>query len=146
MLDPHLVHVTIRWIHVLAMAAALGGALTVLVVAARAKTGPFALDVAIGYEWVFWASAGVLAMTGIGNLAVRGEALPIPGTDWGTTLLVKLAAVIALVVVSLPRSLAVARMRTASAMAAAGGLRALYGGTTVAFAVILGLAIWLAHG
>jgi hypothetical protein len=133
------------------MATAFGGAVTVLSLAAR--PGPDSasalVGVAIRYEWLFWAAAGVLAMTGIGNLAAFGAGLPGPSTPWGTTLLLKLGSVLALVILSLPRTLAVARLSgSAGGMASAVVLRLrnVYGVTTGAFAVILGLAIWLAHG
>ena len=57
-------------------------------------------------------------------------------------------SVLALVVLSLPRTLAVARM-SASTGATTGfvmTIRNLYGATADAFAVILALAVWLAHG
>jgi putative copper export protein len=98
---------------------------------------------------LFWAAAGVLAMTGIGNLAAFGASLLGPATNWGTTLLLKLGSVVLLVVLSLPRTLAVARLSASPGAMAAGlvrTLRNLYGATAGAFAVILALAIWLAHG
>jgi putative copper export protein len=150
-LDPHVLHVAIRWVHVAAMATAFGGAVTVLALATRpgAETASAVVGVAIRYEWLFWAAAGMLAMTGIGNLAAFGADLPAPSTPWGTTLLLKLGSVLVLVILSLPRTLAVARLsRSAGAVASsvAVGLRNLYGATAAAFAAILGLAIWLAHG
>src|SRR5882672_616080 len=94
------------------MATAFGGAITVLALSAR--PGPDSanavLNVAIRYEWMFWAAAGVLAMTGIGNLAAFGAALLGPATTWGATLVLKLGSVLTLVVLSLPRTLAVVRM------------------------------------
>jgi putative copper export protein len=106
------------------------------------------LGVAVRYEWLFWAAAGVLAMTGIGNLASFGAALLGPATNWGTTLLLKLGSVLALVVLSLPRTLAVARISASSDATTASvvTVRNLYGATAGAFAVILALAVWLAHG
>ena len=149
-LDPNALHVAIRWLHVAAMATAFGGAITVLSLSARpgldAASGVIA--VATRYEWLFWGAAGVLAMTGIGNLAAFGAALLGPRTDWGETLTWKLTLVLLLVVLSLPRTLAVARM-SASGGGAPGAViavRNLYGATTATFAVILGLAVWLAHG
>ena len=93
-LDPHAVHVAIRWLHVAAMATAFGGAITVLALSTRpgVDSATAVVSVAIRYEWLFWAAAGVLAMTGIGNLAAFGAALLGPATDWGTTLLVKLGS------------------------------------------------------
>ena len=49
-------------------------------------------------------------MTGIGNLAAFGAALLGPSTEWGATLALKLGLVLLLVVLSLPRTLAVARI------------------------------------
>jgi putative copper export protein len=149
-LDPNILHVAIRWLHVAAMATAFGGAITVLALSTRpgADSTSAVLSVAIRYEWLFWAAAGVLAMTGIGNLAAFGLALLGPTTDWGATLLLKLGSVLTLVVLSLPRTLAVARINStgANASGSIATLRNLYGATTVAFAAILALAVWLAHG
>ncbi|HEV8535076.1 MAG TPA: CopD family protein [Candidatus Limnocylindria bacterium] len=149
-LDPHVLHLAIRWIHVAAMATAFGGA--VMVLALSINTTPREgdaglLDAATRYEWVFWAAAGVLAMTGIGNLATFGQGLPVPGTDWAAAFMAKLTAVIALVVFSIPRTLAVAGIRAGvAAPRQRERIRSLYGATAAAFAVILGLAVWLAHG
>jgi putative copper export protein len=150
-LDPHVLHVAIRWLHVAAMATAFGGAVAVLALSTRpsADSARALLDVAMRYEWLFWAAAGILAMTGIGNLAAFGAALLGPATNWGTTLGLKLGSVLALVVLSLPRTLAVARMSASTGAVTPGlviTLRNLYGATTSGFAVILALAVWLAHG
>ena len=149
-LDPHLLHVAIRWVHVAAMATAFGGAVSVLALATRpgSLAAGAVIGVALRYEWIFWAAAGVLAMTGIGNLAAFGADLSGPSTPWGATLVLKLGSVLALVILSLPRTLAVARMSEAAGTTASAvvRLRNLYGATTAAFAVILGLAVWLAHG
>jgi hypothetical protein len=149
-LDPHVLHVAIRWVHVAAMATAFGGAVTVLALSTRpgVDSARAVMGVAVRYEWMFWAAAGVLAMTGIGNLAAFGAALLGPATDWGTTLVLKLGAVLALVILSLPRTFAVARMSASTGATPANtiALRNLYGATTTAFATILALAVWLAHG
>ena len=150
-LDPNVVHVAIRWLHVAAMATAFGGAISVLALATRpgADSASAVVNVAIRYEWMFWAAAGVLAMTGIGNLAAFGAALLGPATDWGATLLLKLGSVLALVVLSLPRTLAVARISASTGGNPPGSvttLRNLYGATTGAFALILAFAVWLEHG
>ena len=150
-LDPNVLHVAIRWLHVAAMATAFGGAVSVLALSTRPSvdSASAVVAVAVRYEWIFWAAAGVLAMTGIGNLAAFGAALLGPATNWGATLLLKLGSVLVLVVLSLPRTLAVARMNSSIGGDVSGSvttLRNLYGATTGAFAVILALAIWLAHG
>jgi len=149
-LDPNVLHVAIRWLHVAAMATAFGGAITVLALSTRpsADSANAVLSVAIRYEWMFWAAAGVLAMTGIGNLAAFGAALLGPATNWGATHVLKLGSVLTLVVLSLPRTLAVARMSSSGGIARVSvtTVRNLYGATTAAFAAILALAVWLAHG
>lgn len=151
-LDPRVLHVAIRWVHVAAMAAAFGGAITVFALSTRpgGASASAVMAVAIRYEWLFWAAAGVLAMTGIGNLAAFGAALLGPSTDWGATLTLKLGSVLALILLSLPRTLALARMTAAAAPTVPPGaiarVRNLYGVTTGAFAVILALAVWLANG
>jgi hypothetical protein len=149
-LDPNALHVAIRWLHVAAMATAFGGSITVLALSTRpgVDTAIAVVAVAVRYEWLFWAAAGVLAMTGIGNLAAFGAALRGPPTDWGQTLMFKLGLVLVLVVVSLPRTLAVARMSASVPIGsdAVVAVRNLYGATTATFAVILALAVWLAHG
>jgi len=149
-LDPNVLHVAIRWLHVAAMATAFGGAITVLALSTRpgADSANAVVAVAVRYEWLFWAAAGVLAMTGIGNLAAFGAALLRPATDWGQTLTLKLGLVLLLVVISLPRTLAVARMGASAPIAPAVviAVRNLYGATTATFAVIVALAVWLAHG
>ena len=149
-LDPNVLHVAIRWLHVAAMATAFGGAITVLALSTRpgADSANAVVAVAVRYEWLFWAAAGVLAMTGIGNLAAFGAALLGPRTDWGETFMLKLGLVFVLIVLSLPRTLAVARMGASEPIAprVTIAVRNLYGATTATFAVILALAIWLAHG
>lgn len=130
------------------MATAFGGAVSVLALSARPGLGTESavVGVAVRYEWMFWAAAGVLAMTGMGNLAAFGPGLLGPSTGWGTTLVLKVGAVLTLVVLSLPRTLAVARMSAGHGPTRLATLRNLYGATAAAFATILGLAIWLAHG
>lgn len=154
-MDPHVLHIAVRWLHVVAMAVAFGGAVLVFVLAARARQAgvPAAalLQIAAGYEWAFWLAAGTLAMTGIGNLGAFGAGLPSPETGWGTTLVVKLGVVALLVTLSLPRTLAVARLAVARLAVAAPSrvayvLRTLYGATSATFAVIVAIAVWLAHG
>lgn len=129
----------LRAVHVAAMAAALGGALLVTWLAWRLPRERV-VDVAVRYEQVFWLAAGVLVMTGVGNLGAFGVALPPPASMWGRTFIAKLALVAILVIASLPRSLAVLRPGSTAPV------RALYAATTTLLAVIAGLAIGLAHG
>jgi hypothetical protein len=132
----------IRWLHVAAMALAFGGAFMVAWLSWR--TNDDVIETAVRYEQIFWAAAGVLVMTGIGNLGAFGVSLLEPSTSWGTTLIAKLWLVAALIVVSLPRSLAVILL-SSQAGAGPGHLRTVYTVTTSIFAVIVALAIVLAN-
>jgi hypothetical protein len=145
-LDPGALHLAVRWLHVCAMAVAFGGAVLVLVTTWN-RLAPVVVAVALGYEWAFWGALGVLAMTGIGNLGAFGVTLPEPATPWGQTLVVKLATVMALAIVSVPRTLAVIALsdRGETAVAPVSRLRALYAISVVAFAIIVALAEMLAH-
>jgi putative copper export protein len=151
-LDPHTLHLAIRWLHVAAMATAFGGALTVFALSARTRNAALdaaLVEVALRYEFMFWLAAGVLAMTGIGNLAAYGSGLPLSRTDWGMTFVLKVGFVLGLIVLSLPRTLAIARLRYRRSPVTAAlqrRFRTMYGETGAAFAVALGLAVWLAHG
>ena len=124
------------------MAVAFGGAFLVAWLAWRTRDN--VIETAVRYEQVFWAAAGVLVMTGIGNLGAFGVSLLEPSTGWGTTLIVKLWLVAALIVVSLPRSLAV--VLASQARTRPVDLRPVYTVTTSIFAVIVALAIVLANG
>jgi hypothetical protein len=137
----------VRWAHVAGMAAILGGALLVwwLGVARKGANAGMVVDVAERYEWIFWAAIGLQVMTGVGNLGAFGQALPPSASGWGTKLVVKLVAVLALAVLSVPRTLAVVAMAGVK-QPRSGLVSALYGGTTAMVVGIAGLAIWLAHG
>ena len=129
------------------MAAILGGALLVWWLGVRRKgaNAGVVLDVAERYEWIFWAAIGLQAMTGVGNLGAFGDALPASASGWGTKLIVKLVAVLALAVLSGPRTLAVVAM-AGTQRPQPDLLSALYGGTAIFVVGIAGLAVWLAHG
>jgi putative copper export protein len=131
----------IRWLHVAAMAVAFGGAFLVAWLSWRTKDD--VIETAVRYEQVFWAAAGVLVMTGIGNLGAFGASLLEPSTSWGTTLIAKLWLVAVLIVVSLPRSIAVVIASQAGTRAV--DLRPVYTVTTSIFAAIVALAIVLAN-
>jgi hypothetical protein len=133
----------IRWLHVAAMSVAFGGAFLVAWLSWRTRDG--VIETALRYEQAFWAAAGVLVMTGIGNLGAFGVSLLEPGTAWGTTLIAKLWLVAALIIVSLPRSLAVALLASQAERRSV-DLRPVYTVTTAMFAAIVALAIVLANG
>ncbi|MGH2369859.1 MAG: hypothetical protein ACRDI2_16890, partial [Chloroflexota bacterium] len=91
--DPSLLKYLVRLVHTGAAAFMVGGAVLVwaqLAVGsggAEAEPGAWPAALARRYEWGFWPAVGLLAMTGIGNLAVFGAALPGGQTDWGGRLL-----------------------------------------------------------
>lgn len=123
------------------MAVAFGGAFLVAWLSWRTRDD--VTETALRYEQVFWAAAGVLVMTGIGNLGAFGVSLLEPSTSWGTTFIAKLWLVAALIMVSLPRSLAV--VLASQARTRPVDLRPVYTVTTSIFAAIVALAIVLAN-
>ena len=140
-LDHHTLAVAVRWLHIAAMALALGGALLVAWLAFR-EPAERVVAVALRYEQAFWLAAGVLVMTGVGNLGAFGTGLPQPGTGWGMTFTAKLLLVAVIVVASLPRTLVVAL----PGVPPTGVMRGLYAGTALGLAMTAGLAVTLAHG
>lgn len=144
----------VRWLHVAAMALALGGALLVWGAALRpTEPGPAAhgrllLALAPGYEALFWLAVGLLVMTGVGNLGAFGVGLPVPASAWGQRLGLKLLAVLALLLFSLVRTVLVVRLAAGGEADLARAARlapALYGGTAVGLGAITLLAVFLAH-
>ena len=129
------------------MAAILGGALLVWWLGLRRNRASPGVVVAVAerYEWIFWFAIGLQVMTGVGNLGAFGDALPPSASGWGTRLIVKLAAVLVLAIVSVPRTLAVVAM-AGDQTPRLSLLSAFYGGTTAFVTGIAGLAVWLAHG
>jgi putative copper export protein len=131
------------------MALALGGAtLTWWLFRRPSVEKPISLDVAAAYERGFWAATGVLVMTGVGNLGSFAPAVPTVDTYWGTVFAVKLLAVIAILALSLVRTLAVHRCRRAETTSAdaIAVLRIGYGATALAFVAVVALGEVLAHG
>lgn len=140
-LDHQAMAIAVRWLHVAAMAMALGGALLVAWLAFR-EPADRVVTVAVRYEQVFWLAAGVLVMTGVGNLGAFGSGLPLPATSWGATFTTKLILVAVIIVGSLPRTLVVALPGTPGIQA----LRTVYSGTAFGLVGVAGLAVMLAHG
>lgn len=150
-MDAHAFSVLIRWFHVAAMAVAFGGAglMSLLTFARPGIRAAELVRIATVYERAFWAAAGVLVMTGVGNLGVFGAQLPSRDSAWGITLLAKLALVVALMLVSLPRTLVVAQLGALEddTPARIGPLLArLYLLTLGALVVVSALAVRLSHG
>jgi putative copper export protein len=142
----------VRYVHVASAALLVGGAGTIC--GLSASTAAIADSTAVRvaallYEQVFWLVIGVSVATGISNLGLKGEGLLGPDTAWGTALLLKLAAVLFLLILSLVRSDFIIR---GSAAATAGARReriviaALYGLTLLLLLGILWDGLGLAHG
>lgn len=143
----------IRWAHVLGMAAILGGALLVWALTARSSPEDpddrSRLQVARRYEWIFWSAIGVQVMTGVGNLGAFGQGLPASTTAWGIRFTVKLVFVLVLALLSVPRTLTIARAAaspSSRSLVAPGVVPVLYASTVLLVMIIIALAVWLAHG
>lgn len=151
LLPPQPTHLAVRWIHVLAMATLFGGAVLCWGLLRRddvRRRSPW-LRVAATYEWLFWAGAGLVVLTGIGNLGALAPALPAPGTAWGAAFSVKLAGVLALLLGSLVRTVGVVwllRTPTRPPMAALYRLATGYGATAFLLVGVVAAAEVLAHG
>lgn len=143
-----LLTVVVRWLHVLAMALVLGGAVAVWVTLRvdPPRSGPDSLAIAAAYERLFWLAAGILVATGVGNLGAMAPAVPTVG-PWAATFAVKLLAVLALLVLSVGRTLGLQRAVTGPRQAATiRPLRYGYAATALLLVGILALAEVLAHG
>lgn len=144
-----------RWIHVASMALLLGGAslLWGLAVKANPSSQPianqFLLFAAERYELLFWTAIGLIVISGIGNLGALGLNLPNANTLWGGRLALKLVVVLLFILLSLLRTLLIARLdagtQSAFKFSAVTVLRNLYAGTVFYVIGILFLAILLAH-
>ncbi|MEP7200882.1 MAG: hypothetical protein ABI874_13750 [Chloroflexota bacterium] len=152
--DHQFVFFLIRWAHVTSMALMLGGALLLwgLSVKARglavADQNRMLLFVAERNELFFWIALGVIVMTGVGNLGAFGNALPTNQTAWGQKFAIKLGFVLVFILLSLVRTLLVARLGTADGEmgSLAGIFQSMYVGTSFFAITILFLAMALAHG
>lgn len=136
-------HLTVRLVHVLGMAVLLGGSAFTWYALHTDARRP--LSVATHYEWLFWATMGLLVATGVGNLGTLGP--PGPSTRWGTVMTVKLVVVVGFAFGSVARSLAVRRLRDRSAdVGETRTLGRLYAATAWTLVLVVALAEVLAHG
>jgi hypothetical protein len=141
----------IRWLHVTSAAFLFGGALLLfilfLVSKRRAADRRTLLDLMQAYEWASWGAIGLIVVTGAGNLAHLGAALPDPASEWGREFTLKLALVGVFLAFSAVRSLSVAllELRPESPRGVPSGLQGMYAATAVFVAAILGAAVALAH-
>jgi len=144
----HTTHLVVRLVHVLAMAVALGGSALLWPALARGPprlaTEGVRTAAAVSYERLFWAAAGVLVTTGVGNLGAFGGALP--RGDWGAVFALKLLGVVVGLPASAVRTLLVARYREAEGPLLARPLAVAYAATTVWLGGLVVLAEVLAHG
>jgi hypothetical protein len=142
------IHLFVRWLHVVAMAVALGGgALAWRVSRAGASSHPAdaetTLAVATAYEVAFWGALGVLVMTGVGNLGALAPA--IPRGQWGAAFVAKLGVLLVVLVGSAARTAAVLAARDAATPATT-TLERSYALTTLALGGVVALAAVMAHG
>ena len=145
----------VRWLHLLGMAVALGGAALTWGLFRQLAGGngsvverEAALGVASAYEWLFWGAAGLLVMTGVGNLGSLAPYVPQTDTRWGAIFAGKLLVLGALLLGSLVRTIALRRCRRAAKVPASAGrtLRIGYATTTLTLVGIVALGEVLAHG
>lgn len=151
------VHVAIRWLHVLSMAVVLGGAILTWaslwqIGRTQSTTGQrseqIVLTLAAGYEWLFWAAVGVVVMTGVGNLGALAPSVPPSDSTWGLTLTIKLVGVLGLLLGSVARTFLVGQYRSTSGISSGQAhlLCRSYAVTAVYLMVVVALAEVLAHG
>lgn len=144
----------VRWLHVSSVAFVFGGALLIFVFLTLisgnrdASARRVLFDLMRAFEWGSWASLGLVIATGVGNLAHFGEGLPEPRSEWRREMTLKLALVLAFLVLSAVRTLTVttaASQPAAPAPKAQRSLATLYGMTAAGAGAIVGVAVGLAH-
>jgi uncharacterized membrane protein len=155
-LDHHALTILIRWIHLAAVAVVFGGAASLCALLSRVQIPELReqwqvlSSASARYEWLFWLAAGVLVMTGVGNLGAFGVALPGIETAWGSKLMTKLIVVLAFLLLSSLRTILVLRLATRAdqTMSARECIlyQASYAGTVGLTAIIVLIAVGLAHG
>jgi hypothetical protein len=143
----------VRYVHVAAVALLAGGGTMLAAWCLMPRDGAgadAALVAAPIYEWTFWLLVGLVAVTGVSNLGLKGEGLMSPATSWGRALTTKLAAVLTLLAVSLLRSDFVIRWCAGPRLALSNRARTIAGALYAATVAIVLAAMWiglgLAHG
>lgn len=143
--DAYALALAVRTLHVVAGTILLGGPALVLAVAlnrhADARTR---LAAASAHEWLAWPALALIVLSGVGNLGALAPGVPPMESAWGGAFLVKLALVLALLVVSAARTLAVARAR-AGAPVTPRFMASAYALTVALSTGILVAAVRLAH-
>lgn len=144
----------IRYLHVTSASLLFGGAVLLFLLCytnrrRRPESRQVLLELMSLYEWAFWAAAGLLVMTGVGNLGSYGANLPEPDTSWGDKFIVKLLLVVAILLLSAFRTMSVAIVRLSEGAATVRNgmntLGALYAMTAVLAMGAIGLAVMLSH-
>lgn len=146
-----LIHLLVRWLHVLGVTLLLGGAVAawgiLRLLPHDRRANDISVTLAVGYEWLFWTAFGVLVVTGVGNLGALAPSVPSLDSPWGTAFALKLLAVAGLLLGSLVRTLVVTDRRTRDADATVRPLlRRSYGATALYLVGLLFVAEVLAHG
>jgi hypothetical protein len=152
MIDPFFqVWFAVRYLHLAAAALLAGGALIIAAgcfTPAGGETDPW--RPASLYEWIFWLLIGLVAVTGVSNLGLKGDGLLGPSTSWGRALTAKLGAVIGLLALSFLRTDFVIRCGGAAPGVVPVRARAVAGCLYAATVAVLLGAMWiglgLAHG
>jgi uncharacterized membrane protein len=145
----------VRWLHVTSVAFVFGGALLIFILLHFASGNRDASarrvvhDLMRAFEWGSWASLGVVIATGVGNLAHFGEGLPEPRSEWGREFTLKLVLVLAFLMFSAVRTIAVATVASqpdeTPSPRVQSRLGTLYGVTAALVASIVAVAVALAH-
>jgi putative copper export protein len=138
-----LVAAILRAIHVLSMAILVGGPLAVSIM----LRAPVNVATLLRLEKWIWAAAGLIVLTGIGNVGYLGSAFPAPTTPRGAWFLLKFALVALLLVLSLIRTMACIRLAARNEeLARRRTLARWYATTGTLGGGIAGLGLLLAHG
>jgi uncharacterized membrane protein len=145
----------VRWLHVTSVAFVFGGALLIFILLhfvsgnRDASARRVIYDLMRAFEWGSWASLGVVIATGVGNLAHFGDGLPGARSEWGREFTLKMVLVLAFLVFSAVRTIAVATVASQPednpAADSQRRLGSLYGVTAALVASIVAVAVALAH-
>ncbi len=138
------------------MAYLFGGSLLLWIWLAGLRSAPASVSAPhllisiAAYERYYWVAAGLIVLTGVGNLGVFGSDLPGRDTRWGTILVVKLSVVLLFLAFSFARGLLASRLGWQVDETPPERLRSLscglYAATALFLAAILALAVTIAHG
>jgi uncharacterized membrane protein len=145
----------VRWLHVSSVAFVFGGALLIFILLHFASGNRDAsarrvlFDLMRAFEWGSWASLGIVVATGVGNLAQFGEGLSDPRSEWGREFTLKMVLVMAFLLFSAVRTLAVTTVASRPDESLTPKLYrrfgTLYGITAALVGAIVGVAVALAH-